>query len=403
MRILSAKIVDFRGFEHLEITFEPQVTIVVGVNGSGKTSLLDAIKAPFDSIHICGDGGELLWTGTGPPPVNESRRGEGRYRIEVDVELPAGTTRMSANPEPRVIESWSHPWDQTWPVLASYGVDRHAMDEVSKNRDPGDWRQHAAWRRESGARVTFAEFFHWFREREDLENEDLRDDPSHRDRQLEAVRAAIQRLLPGYANPRVKRPRFDPGDRQRQPEFTLTKNGVELTFSQLSEGERTMAALAADVARRSAIADPAAEDPLAASGVVMIDEIELHLHPKWQAEIVGALTRTFPNLQFIVTTHSPIVVAHAPTESLRLLHDFKVVSAPAPTGGRDANSLLREVFDAPIRPTETTERLRVIAELIDADRVEEAREAIDELATKLGDRDPEVVRLRALLDFLMAE
>lgn len=66
-------------------------------------------------------------------------------------------------------------------------------------------------------------------------------------------------------------------------------------------------------------------------------------------------------------------------------------------------ALLREVFDAPVRPTEITDRLRVIAELIDSDRVEQAREAIEELATTLGDRDPEVVRLRALPDFLMAE
>lgn len=401
MRLLSATIRDFRGFERLDVTFERQVTVFVGVNGSGKTTLLDAIMAPFDSIYIAGDRGEVLWRGSGPPDSAQSRASARGYRIELGVEFDGNQQSMAAYPEPRVVETWAHPWDRSWPVLASYGVDRHAIGDVAKNPDPGDWRMHAAWRAEQG-RVTFAELFHWFREREDLENEDRRDNPDHRDRQLEAVRAAIESLLPGYSHPRVRRPRFTPGDANRVPAFVLTKSGAELAFSQLSEGERTMVALTADIARRAAIATPNADDPLAAEGVVMVDEIELHLHPKWQAEIIGALTRTFPNLQFIITTHSPIVVAHAPTESLRLLHDFKLVSAPAPTGGRDSNSLLREVFDTPVRPESTTERLREIAELIDGEHVEEAERAINELREKLGPRDPEVVRVTSLLDFLMA-
>ncbi|MHB9004838.1 MAG: AAA family ATPase, partial [Coriobacteriia bacterium] len=112
---------------------------------------------------------------------------------------------------------------------------------------------------------------------------------------------------------------------------------------------------------RASIAVETSKDPLAASGLVMIDEIELHLHPKWQAEVIEALTRTFVNLQFILTTHSPIVVGHAPSESLRLLTDFRLVSAPAPTGGRDPNSLLREVFEAPVRPRRIRERLDQVA------------------------------------------
>lgn len=89
---------------------------------------------------------------------------------------------------------------------------------------------------------SFAELFRWFREREDVENEDRRDDPSHRDRQLEAVRAAVSGLMPGYSGLRVRRPRGDQAPGVDRPGLAIEKGGHTFTFSQLSEGERSLVA-----------------------------------------------------------------------------------------------------------------------------------------------------------------
>ena len=83
-------------------------------------------------------------------------------------------------------------------------------------------------------------------------------------------------------------------------------------FSQLSDGERGILALVLDLTRRLAQANPHLDDPAAeAEAVVLIDEIDLHLHPTWQRTIMAYLSERFPRTQFVVTAHSPLVVQAA--------------------------------------------------------------------------------------------
>jgi hypothetical protein len=247
----------------------------------------------------------------------------------------------------------------------------------------------------------FNDFFHWFREREDLENEDRRENPLHRDFQLDTVRKAVESVLPGYQRPRVRRPRFDGQAAASFPELVIDKNDQTLTFSQLSTGERTLAALVADIARRAAIVRPS-EPPLTADGVVLIDEIDLHLHPKWQTEIVPRLRRTFPNIQFIVATHSPIVLSRVETSCVRILENFAIVQPGAPTEGRDPNALLTEVFDVPLRPQEIQSEIGQISLLLDDEKLSEARARLETLSRRLGEGDSDVTRLRSMLELLSA-
>ena len=90
--------------------------------------------------------------------------------------------------------------------------------------------------------------------------------------------------------------------------LTVRKGGSRLSISQLSDGERSFIAILGDMVRRLALANPDLDDPLQGHGVVLIDELELHLHPTWQRQIVENLRETFPNIQFIGTTHSPFVI-----------------------------------------------------------------------------------------------
>lgn len=98
----------------------------------------------------------------------------------------------------------------------------------------------------------------------------------------------------------------------------IEKDGQLLTVNQLSDGEKCLIAMVSDLARRMAIANPTG-DPLQGEGIILIDEIDLHLHPKWQRMIVPKLLEVFPNCQFIISTHSPHVLTHIQPENIFLL------------------------------------------------------------------------------------
>ena len=173
-----------------------------------------------------------------------------------------------------------------------------------------------------------------------------------------------------------------------------------LEIDQLSDGEKCLLAMAGDLGRRLALANPQLGDPLSAEAVVLIDEIELHLHPGWQRMVVERLRQTFPHCQFILTTHSPQVLSQIPTESVILLERFQQAELPAGTLGRDSNAILSEVMGISERPQEWANRIHEVARMVDREELPAARRALDELARQLGEDDSEVVRLRSLIGFL---
>ena len=125
-----------------------------------------------------------------------------------------------------------------------------------------------------------------------INRETLLNDP-----QYFAVLHALEIFMPGYSNLRI----------QRKPRMRMmiNKGKQQLDILQLSQGEKSLLALVGDIARRLAMMNPLLEDPLKGEGIILIDEIDLHLHPHWQRNIVRRLRETFPNCQFILTTHSP--------------------------------------------------------------------------------------------------
>jgi len=102
-------------------------------------------------------------------------------------------------------------------------------------------------------------------------------------------------------------------------EMMLYKGETPLNINQLSSGEKTLLALVADLVRRLAIANPHRKNPLLGNGVVLIDEVDLHLHPGWQRTVIPQLQKTFPNCQFITTTHSPLILSLVPRQQVVIL------------------------------------------------------------------------------------
>lgn len=187
-------------------------------------------------------------------------------------------------------------------------------------------------------------------------------------------------------------------ENKKELEVFFTKNNAELSFSQLSEGEKKTIFLISKIL--SHFVFPFEENQtnlLDFQGIVLIDEIETHLHPRWQREILPNLTKTFPNVQFIVTTHSPQVISSVPKEAVFLLKDFQAIPVQAFTQGRDTNSLLTEVFDIPIRPVEDMKMLGSFYSAVTNENEKLAEEILQKMAEKWGDLDSEVIKAR--LDF----
>ena len=238
-----------------------------------------------------------------------------------------------------------------------------------------------------GGSRNFRFFFEWFRDREDLENENRIDDHNYRDHELNAVREAVSCLMPGFNNLRIRR---------NPLRMMVDKNGQEIRVDYLSDGEKIVLALAGDLARRLAIANPALDDPRHGRGIVLIDEIELHLHPSWQRKVIHRLKSAFPNCQFIVTTHSPLVISEIHHSNVYQLRNGVVEQSRRRTYGRPAGEVLEDVMEVSRRPEKVEQKLSDLFEAIDDDEADQAARLLRDLENEIGHDDADLVRARLM-------
>jgi len=172
-------------------------------------------------------------------------------------------------------------------------------------------------------------------------------------------------------------------------------------FKNLSDGQRIMLSLVGDLARRASILNPHLGDDTLRNtpGVVLVDELDLHLHPKWQRRVIHDLKATFPSLQFITTTHSPQLIGEALPDEITLL-DGGQVAKPPRSFGIDSSRILEEVMGASPRDPSVGDALTRLFRSIDDENFDMARTLLSEVERTLGPDDPEVTRARALMAFL---
>ena len=416
----------FRGFANLVLELPKEGPVVlIGTNGAGKSSVLAAIATHLSLFTALAS--EIPTRQIDAKLVeadikmgNESAGVRAMFRVgeEDQVWELLVTREHGAGPADKGIARQAEALlaglarsDQTnIPVLCYYPATRGFSDGgVSNKRQGHRSSQIEAYDRAFGSNLgPFQDFAQWFRAEEDFENEGrLRVDPGYLNPRLETVRRAIGLFVNAlgagrFSNPRMER--FSAGDGVRgavkPAELVLDKDGVRLSLEQLSEGERNTLLLVADLARRLATANPWLEDRLQGEGIVLIDEIDLHLHPAWQRGVLPALSATFPRCQIIASTHSPQVLSRIPKENVFILEDFRLVQVTPHTYGRDSNSILGEVFGVPERPADIENKIHEVAVLLHEERVAEAKAALDELRTILGENDTELLRLRTVLSFV---
>ena len=201
------------------------------------------------------------------------------------------------------------------------------------------------------AKTSYRELFEWFyaRENEELREQRERKNLECRLKDISAVRNAITSMVHGVYEPHVE---------MRPMRFVVSQrlNGrtEKRSLDELSGGYRAVLALAGDLAWRMAQGNPHLENALESEAVVLIDEVDLHLHPSWQQQILSDLTRTFPNAQFIVTTHSPQVLTTVRPEQIIELHraedSVSVSRVTGTTYGAEAGDVLATVMGVSERP-----------------------------------------------------
>lgn len=320
MKIENLRFTNFRSFESQEIPLNCQSTVIFGVNGTGKSSVLKGINLLYANIiNQIVNRKELRQNYN--LSLEDIRFGKADTKIAADFYLESEIISYSRsmvrktgkrNHNVKNLSDIADKFQSKYigeedqdniPVFANYGTNRLVLDIPLRIRTHHEFDIYSAYEKAIENRIDFRTFFEWFRNQEDYENQCKieRNDLKYCDRDLSAVRFAIESMLEGCNNLRVARkPRL---------EMKVSKQGMNLSVSQLSDGEKCTMALFGDLARRLAIANPKLENPLHGTGVVLIDEIELHMHPTWQRKILGKLREVFPNIQFIVTTHSPLVLS----------------------------------------------------------------------------------------------
>jgi predicted ATP-binding protein involved in virulence len=174
-------------------------------------------------------------------------------------------------------------------------------------------------------------------------------------------------------------------------------------FRNLSDGQRIMLSLIGDLVRRASYLNPDFGDQVLEQtpGVVLIDELDLHLHPKWQRRIIDDLKRTFPSVQFITTTHSPQLIGEALPTEIRVLENGKAYSTDHSLG-LDSSRVLEEIQGVGRRSTRAESLIHDIAKSLDNDRFDDARKLILDLEQMVGSDDIEVTRPRSLIKFMEA-
>lgn len=335
MKINSIKLVNFKGFKEASLTFDKQLTVIIGANGSGKSSILDAVSITLSWIvarirNAKGQGAYI----TEEQIHNGSKTGsiEASFDKINSIAIPSKTKRGYNKAGEIILNDLNLYCENTRanieaneqqtsiPIFVKYGVGRAVVDIPLRIRKPHIFELFETYENSLRGDANFRSFFEWFRNQEDIENEKVKEQINlfnyndnmllKPDRELDAVRKAIYKFMPEFNKIRVRR---------NPLQMVVEKKGKQLAVNQLSDGEKTYIALVGDLCRRLVLANPTLANPLEGEGIVLIDELDLHLHPQWQTEITTRLCETFPNVQFIVTTHSPLVITNVQTQQLRIM------------------------------------------------------------------------------------
>jgi predicted ATP-binding protein involved in virulence len=437
MRINKLELRNFKKFGEQTFELHPHFTLLVGENGSGKTSVLDALAVALGVWLVNVPDSDLANSRRSIDPseirLEPTRQGDRTLFREVTTGVAveavgrinerdlvwsrniAPGSRKTNNAEAadalKVIEECyrraNADEEIVLPVIAYYGAGRawlpHRERSKKRRKSNGPDRRWAALYDCLNERIRLSDLAEWFQgEAIAAVNRGGRFRPG-----FEVVRRAVLGCIPGADSMW-----FD-GDRK---EIVLSINGHPQPFGNLSAGQRMMLALVADIAIKAVMQNNflvppevlAAEDePLPrvlarTPGVVLIDEIDVHLHPRWQRRVASDLKRTFPKIQFVCTSHSPQVIGEVAPEEILLLNDANMGQRPGQSYGLDSNAVLEEIMEAESRTPPSRETIEAAERALEDGDLEAARRELEDLKKLQHGDTRDTARIEATINNLEA-
>lgn len=413
MKIESIKIQNFRCFENLELKFHKQLTVIVGKNASGKSTILDAVAISVGTFPSSFDGignygikkedarlvtnlfGDSLNTSSVYPVILSSTgivdnqevhwvrmltKSTGRCTLASAKEM----TAITNDYKKRIIEG-----DTTvvLPLVAYYGTGRLWLQHREKKEDVllNSSRTNGYIDcMDSAANDKL--IMNWL-SKETLKKLQKKTGTAAFDAVIMAIEKCISLLI--LSNDVTVSYNFDNNDLDIQ--YKKDGQDVILPLNRMSDGYKCTISLITDIAYRMAQLNPQLrEKVLDTPGVVIIDEIDLHLHPEWQKRILGDLTRIFPNIQFIVSTHASSVISSVKSENIIVLENN---SASAPVGevyGKDSNTIISGVMGSSERPDPVKPLFLKFYNALNNYDLNAAKSVISEIEKKIGTNDSEL-------------
>jgi predicted ATP-binding protein involved in virulence len=404
--LTALSLTDFRSFASCRIDFHCRLTVIFGKNGTGKSSIIDAIaiilKTEFSNAGSIESAGILA-------SKTDSRRLP-RVLGDLTTYEPSSTRLIQVEGSYGFDEAFSighavggtssqisHVGKRIGSVLSGHGVGNLPLfavfRAVRKYGDASTDLSNSPVSRSDGYRdcldVSRSRdgLTSWFK-RQLLK----RGRSGLASTEATAVLEALKTAVPSLASVEYDADLAD---------LVVDFGAGEVPFGSLSDGQRGFFAMIAEIAIRCTQLNPQLNGDAIrqTKGLVLVDEIDLHLHPEWQRQIVRSLVETFPNIQFVVTTHSPVVLTEVEPESVVDLDRPEANFAPELSSfGKDSGWVTREVMDASTRPRWAEDALTAIKAAIRDHDDDEARRLMSSFRIQLGDQlDPELARWEAFV------
>lgn len=423
MFLKSMVLHNFRCFSDLEVNFNNRLTVIVGNNGAGKSTVLEAATIAAGTLTSAMDG--LTNYGI--------KKSDAHYKcfdlgsnVDVQPQFPVEITATgdiegeektwsrnlnsakgrgglaSAKELTAVAEKYqermrSGDKELKLPIISYYGTGRLWDQHREKKSDTFEKNNRSNGYIDSldGA-ANDKLMMKWFQKMMMQQLQRSQEIP-----EFTAVKMAMEQVfasITGFADVKVQF-NLDTGDIDIIY-FDKNNEHVRIPVSQLSDGYKCTISLIADIAYRMAILNPQLLDKVLTEteGIVLIDEIDLHLHPTWQKRILKDLMNIFPKVQFIVSTHAPEVINSAKSDSIVILKDNAVLPAADETYGKDANTILREVMEVSARPDDVRILFEQFYALLDKGEWSQAEAVIEKLESEIGNNDAEVNSCRVRLE-----
>lgn len=431
MKLKNIKITNFRCFKEADMDFDEHVTLIVGKNGVGKTAILDAVAVSVSTflLGIDGAGSRGIQKedaryefydldGTIDPqhqfPVSIDSIGDCMGQKDVkwvrSLNSENGkTTIKDAGKLTNIAKKAQYQimaGDKTLvlPLISYYGTGRlYAQKKEKRNIESlTEFKRQVGYVDCIAAESNEKLMLNWFQTQtlKSLQNQQ-KTGVIERPLLLRTVEKAICRSYERISGSRNTTLIFDLDTHRLVLEFEATDGSVQrFALDEMSDGYKNTLSMIGDIAYRMAVLNPALGDQVLdeTPGVVLIDEVDLHLHPQWQQTVLGDLHAVFPNVQFIVTSHAPAVINSVPRNQIRILDNGEIYMPAAQTYGRDANSILREVMKVSERPSDVVQRLDTFYAYMDKNDYEEADRMLTEIEEIVGTNDPDIAAARTTLD-----